>query len=334
MRNPKRGAIRIDGQDISELPAHKVVGLGVAHMPQGRELFADLTVGENLRLGHWSRRDEMDRLEQRMGRMFELFPRLRERRKQEAGTLSGGEQQMLTVSRALMSEPKVLLVDEASLGLAPMLVEQLYEAIAGVNRRDGTSVLLVDQFIHLALKYTSRAYVLEKGEVVVEGESDELLESPDVLAAYLGESLPDQPSSNGKPDDGSAQEVVTTVEGDDVHDSATDPTDAEADATSEEGEHHEPADDVAPETDEGGGYTEGQDAADPPDPPASGDQTVGETERFVATHSVDEILDAVGAGRLDPAEALEAEEAGTSRITLLRPLRAVVAEDSTQSDQS
>ena len=201
MRTPHRGRITIDGHDATGLAPYEVVGLGVAHMPQGRELFAELTVLENLRLGHWSRRNEKSQLDERVERVFELFPRLRERSRQHAGTLSGGEQQMLTVSRALMSEPKVLLVDEASLGLAPIIVEQLYEVIAEVNRRDGTAVLLVDQFVHLALRYTERAYVLEKGEVILEGESDELAQSPDLLAAYLGESLPGQePSPNGQAD--------------------------------------------------------------------------------------------------------------------------------------
>ena len=190
MRRPKRGTITIDGQDATNLEPYEVVRLGVAHMPQGRELFAEMTVLENLRLGHWSRRKEKRQLDARIERVLELFPRLRERSKQAAGTLSGGEQQMLTVSRALMSEPKVLLVDEASLGLAPIVTEQLYEVIAEVNRRDGTAVLLVDQFIHLALRYTERAYVLEKGQVILEDESSKLAESPDVLAAYLGETAP------------------------------------------------------------------------------------------------------------------------------------------------
>ena len=190
MRRPRSGTITIDGKDATSLEPYEVVRLGVAHMPQGRELFAEMTVLENLRLGHWSRRTEKRKLDERVDRVFDLFPRLRERAKQQAGTLSGGEQQMLTVSRALMSEPKVLLVDEASLGLAPIVTEQLYEVIAEVNRRDGTAVLLVDQFIHLALRYTQRAYVLEKGQVILEGESDKLAESPDVLAAYLGETVP------------------------------------------------------------------------------------------------------------------------------------------------
>ena len=182
-----RGSIRVNGHEVRDVSPSNVVTLGVAQLPQGRELFGELTVLENLRLGHWSRRKEKARLEQRVERVFDLFPRLRERAGQHAATMSGGEQQMLAVGRALMSEPSVLLVDEASMGLAPIIVTQLFEAIEEVNRT-GTAVVLVEQFIHLALKHTSRAYVLARGEVVVEGRSADLLDSPEVLAAYLGEA--------------------------------------------------------------------------------------------------------------------------------------------------
>jgi branched-chain amino acid transport system ATP-binding protein len=182
-----KGSIRVAGQEVGSVPPSKVVSLGVAQLPQGRELFGELTVLENLRLGHWSRRHERAKLEQRVERVFDLFPKLRERATQHAATMSGGEQQMLAVGRALMSEPTVLLVDEASMGLAPIIVTQLFEAIEEVNRT-GTAVVLVEQFIHLALKHTSRAYVLARGEVVVEGPSEQLLDSPEVLAAYLGEA--------------------------------------------------------------------------------------------------------------------------------------------------
>jgi branched-chain amino acid transport system ATP-binding protein len=181
------GSIQVGGQEVSSVPPAKVVTLGVAQLPQGRELFGELTVLENLRLGHWSRRQEKGRLEQRVERVFDLFPRLHERAAQHAATMSGGEQQMLAVGRALMSEPRLLLVDEASMGLAPLIVTQLFDAIREVNAA-GTAVLVVEQFIHLALQHTSRAYVLAKGEVAVEGPSQELLHSPDVLAAYLGEA--------------------------------------------------------------------------------------------------------------------------------------------------
>lgn len=189
--SPTRGSVRLDGKDISRMPAHKVVRLGVAQLPEGRELFPELTVVENLRLGHWSRRKERAQFEERIERIFEMFPRLRERADQLAATMSGGEQQMLAVSRALMSQPRLLLVDELSLGLAPIIVSQLFEAIAEVNRQ-GAAVLLVEQFVQLALRYTSRAYVLARGSVVVEGTSREMLESPELMAAYLGESAAEQ----------------------------------------------------------------------------------------------------------------------------------------------
>jgi branched-chain amino acid transport system ATP-binding protein len=184
------GSIRVGGREVSSVAPSKVVSLGVAQLPQGRELFGELTVLENLRLGHWSRRAEKARLDERVERVFEMFPRLRERASQQAATMSGGEQQMLAVGRALMSEPRLLLVDEASMGLAPMVVAQLFEAVKEVNRA-GAAVLVVEQFVHLALEHTSRAYVLAKGEVVVEGPSHRLLRSPEVLAAYLGEAEAD-----------------------------------------------------------------------------------------------------------------------------------------------
>ncbi len=198
--SPTRGSIRLQGKEIGGLAAQKVVRLGMAHLPEGRELFAELTVTENLRLGHWSRRRDRARFPERLERMFHLFPRLEERSSQQAGTLSGGEQQMLAVARALMIEPRLLLVDELSLGLAPIVVSQLFEAIGEVNRQ-GTAVLLVEQFVHLALRHTSRAYVLARGEVAVEGSSGDLLASPEVMAAYLGEAAgeaPAGPSTNGK----------------------------------------------------------------------------------------------------------------------------------------
>ncbi|HEX9775623.1 MAG TPA: ABC transporter ATP-binding protein [Actinomycetota bacterium] len=192
---PARGEITFGGRPIGRTPAHKVVRLGLAHMPEGRELFPEMTVLENLKLGHWSRRKTVQEESERIDHMFELFPRLRERADQAAATMSGGEQQMLTVARALMSKPRLLLVDELSLGLAPIIVTQLFEALDVINR-DGTAVLLVEQFVHLALKHTSRAYVLAKGEVVVEGPSAELAASPDVMAAYLGEVA--EPASAGQ----------------------------------------------------------------------------------------------------------------------------------------
>lgn len=196
--SPKKGSVRIDGREAGSLSPQKIVRLGVAQLPEGRELFPELTVTENLRLGNWSRRKERKGFGQKLERMFHLFPRLEERAGQQAGTMSGGEQQMLAAARALMIEPRLLLVDELSLGLAPIIVTQLFDAIVQVNR-EGTAVLLVEQFVHMALRHTARAYVLGKGEVVLEGASSELLSSPELMAAYLGieaEAAP-EPSGNG-----------------------------------------------------------------------------------------------------------------------------------------
>ncbi len=184
---PTTGSIRIGGVEAAGMPAHRVVDLGVAHLPEGRELFPELTVLENLRLGHWRHRRDHESEARRTAEVMDLFPRLRERAGQNAGTLSGGEQQMLAVARALMSNPRLLLVDELSLGLAPIIVEQLFETLETVNRQ-GTAVLLVEQFVHLALKHTARAYVLGRGQIAVEGASSELAASPELLAAYLGEA--------------------------------------------------------------------------------------------------------------------------------------------------
>jgi branched-chain amino acid transport system ATP-binding protein len=190
----RRGSIQVAGTEVKTLAAHKVVTAGVAHLAQGRELFAELTVTENLRLGHWSRRRHRGEFDERCTRVFDLFPRLRERAHQAAGTMSGGEQQMLAVGRALMSDPTLLLVDEASMGLAPNLVEQLFDALAAVNQA-GTSILVVEQFIGMALRYTQRAYVLAKGAVVLEGLSSVLATSEDVVGAYLGHDSHAEPAS-------------------------------------------------------------------------------------------------------------------------------------------
>ena len=193
--NPSSGAIRYDGQVISGLAAHDVVGRGISHVPEGRDLFPTLTVVDNLRAGHWTRRKEKD-LDQNLERVMDYFPRLGERADQAAGTLSGGEQQMLVVARALMSHPRVLVIDELSFGLAPLIVEKLFEILRAVNA-DGTSVLIVEQFVHMALEHTNRAYVLAKGEVRAEGPSDQLVRDPAILSAYLGgeseEVVPEQP---------------------------------------------------------------------------------------------------------------------------------------------
>jgi branched-chain amino acid transport system ATP-binding protein len=184
---PKAGTITFKGKRIEGLPAYKLVGRGVAHLPEGRDLFPSLTVEENLKYGHWTKRKSKSDYNQQLGKVMDHFPRLRERRKQVARTLSGGEQQMLGVARALMSSPKLLLVDELSLGLAPMIVSQLFGILDEINK-EGTSILLVEQFVHMALEHTHRAYVLAKGEVVLQGESKNLLASPELMAAYLGEA--------------------------------------------------------------------------------------------------------------------------------------------------
>jgi branched-chain amino acid transport system ATP-binding protein len=186
MLAPKEGQIRLDGQRIDGLPAHKVVGHGVAHGPEGRELFPTLTVEENLRYGAWPRHKDRGHFKRERDRVYELFPRLKERRRQAAGTLSGGEQQMLVVGRALMSSPRLLMVDELSLGLAPQIVSQLFDIIEAVNET-GTAVIIVEQFVGMALTHTDRAYVLSKGRIVLEGASRELRDSPELLGSYLGE---------------------------------------------------------------------------------------------------------------------------------------------------
>ena len=179
------GQIHFEGEALHGLPAYEVVGRGIAHLPEGRELFPTLTVEENLRFGYYSRRKEKDRYQAQLNHVMDVFPRLRERRNQAAGTLSGGEQQMLGAARALMSRPRLVLVDELSLGLAPLVVNDLFAALHAVNE-EGTAVLIVEQFIHLALQNTSRAYVLAKGEVVLEGASADLAGDQELIAAYLG----------------------------------------------------------------------------------------------------------------------------------------------------
>lgn len=182
---PTSGSIRFDGTEIAGRKAHTLVPMGLAHAPEGRGIFLNLTVGENLSLGAFLRRDR-EAIEKDRQWGFELFPRLRERIDQVAGTLSGGEQQMLAVARALMSRPKLLLLDEPSLGLAPQVVERIFETLRAVNERQGTAILLVEQNAAKALRLAHRAYVLETGRIAMEGTGDELLSSPDVRRAYLG----------------------------------------------------------------------------------------------------------------------------------------------------
>ncbi|TMK16937.1 MAG: ABC transporter ATP-binding protein, partial [Actinobacteria bacterium] len=184
---PASGTIAFAGVSIHGLKAHDVIRRGIAHLPEGRELFSGLTVEDNLRAGFWSLRRSGASFTERRDRVMDLFPILRERAKQSAGTLSGGEQQMLGVARAMMSDPKMLIVDELSLGLGPLIVAQLFEILRDVNAR-GTAVLIVEQFVHMALANTDRAYVLAKGQVVLEGRSADLLADPHLIASYLGES--------------------------------------------------------------------------------------------------------------------------------------------------
>jgi branched-chain amino acid transport system ATP-binding protein len=180
---PRKGSIRFRGDEISTLPAQDIVRLGISQSPEGRRCFQRMTVRENLELGAFLRRDTgiRDDLE----RVLDLFPRLREREKQKAGTMSGGEQQMLAMGRALMADPTLLLLDEPSMGLAPILVDRIYETVREINKQ-GTTILLVEQNANYALDVSSRAYVLETGRVVLSDESAALRENPDVQKAYLG----------------------------------------------------------------------------------------------------------------------------------------------------
>lgn len=187
MLSPTKGTITFEGQQIGGLKPNDVVGRGIAHLPEGRELFFGLSVEENIRVGFWSQRKvAAGAYEERREKVYSYFPILKERAKQAAGTLSGGEQQMLGVARALMSDPRLLIVDELSLGLAPKIVAQLFEILAEVNA-SGTAILIVEQFVHMALANTDRAYVLSKGEVALEGNSADLLADPKLIASYLGE---------------------------------------------------------------------------------------------------------------------------------------------------
>ena len=179
-----RGTLRFDGSDLIVRAPHDIPALGIAHVPEGRHIFPDMSVEENLMLGAFTARQASD-LQQRMERVFELFPRTRERRSQLAGTLSGGEQQMVAVGRALMLQPKLLLLDEPSHGLAPKVVEEMHDAFVEIHR-SGTSILLVEQNVSLALDVAARGYVLESGRVTLKGASAELNENPAVRAAYLG----------------------------------------------------------------------------------------------------------------------------------------------------
>jgi len=178
-----QGSIRFDGQEITETPPQDIVRLGISQSPEGRHCFPRMTVRENLDLGAYLRRD--GDVSGDMDRVFELFPRLKERERQKAGTMSGGEQQMLAIGRALMADPKLLLLDEPSMGIAPILVERIYETIAEINRQ-GTTILLVEQNANFALGVSKRGYVLETGQVALYDDSASLRDNPEVQKAYLG----------------------------------------------------------------------------------------------------------------------------------------------------
>jgi branched-chain amino acid transport system ATP-binding protein len=180
---PRKGTIVLDGRDLATAPAHEIVRLGISHAPEGRRIFTNMSVLENLQLGAFVRKD--GDVSRDMTEVMERFPRLRERIRQNAGTLSGGEQQMLAIGRALMARPKLLLLDEPSLGLAPNLVVEIFEIITKINK-DGTTVLLVEQNAHRALEVANRAYVLETGSIVLTDTGQNLLQDPKVKEAYLG----------------------------------------------------------------------------------------------------------------------------------------------------
>ncbi|HEV3469513.1 MAG TPA: ABC transporter ATP-binding protein [Pyrinomonadaceae bacterium] len=182
---PREGRVIFEGEEISGAPTHRLVARGIAMSPEGRGVFANLTVRENLQMGAYLKKDKRQIAED-MENGFRLFPRLKERESQKAGTLSGGEQQMLAMARALMSRPRLLLLDEPSLGLAPLVVHTIFEAIEEI-RAKGTTILLVEQNAHAALGHSDRAYVLETGRIVMEGPSKELAADPRIKEAYLGE---------------------------------------------------------------------------------------------------------------------------------------------------
>jgi len=180
-----KGEILYNGQDITRLKTSEIVGLGISQVPEGRKLFFGMTVQENLMMGAFSRKDK-EAVAQDLRFTYELFHRLEERKKQLAGTMSGGEQQMCAIGRALMTRPKLLLIDELSLGLSPLLVENLLDAIGKIYERWGTSILLVEQDVQTALEYSGRGYVLETGRIVLSGSASDLLENPRIMQSYLG----------------------------------------------------------------------------------------------------------------------------------------------------
>lgn len=181
----KKGSVIFEGKDITKVPAHKIVSLGMAHVPEGRRVFAEMSVYQNLRMGAYTRKDKAE-IAQTLEMVYKRFPRLEERKNQLAGTLSGGEQQMLAMGRALMSHPKIIVMDEPSMGLSPILVNEIFDIIQEVSA-GGTTVLLVEQNAKKALSIADRAYVLETGKIVLEGNAKELMNDDSIKKAYLGE---------------------------------------------------------------------------------------------------------------------------------------------------
>ena len=183
--SPKSGQVLFEERDITKVPAHKIVSMGMAHVPEGRRVFAELSVYENLKMGAYTRKNKSE-IEESLENVYKRFPRLEERKNQMAGTLSGGEQQMLAMGRALMSRPKIILMDEPSMGLSPIMVNEIFDIIRSVSE-SGTTVLLVEQNAKKALSIADRAYVLETGKIVLEGKAKDLLEEKKKKKAYLGE---------------------------------------------------------------------------------------------------------------------------------------------------
>jgi branched-chain amino acid transport system ATP-binding protein len=186
LRPVTSGSITFDGQDISKMQAHDRVALGISQAPEGRGIFPGMSVLENLEIGKYFRKDRKNEMNEDLEKVYHLFPRLKERAFQAGGTLSGGEQQMLAIGRALMARPKVLLLDEPSMGLAPMMIANIFKIITEINTELGTTILLFEQNAQQALQRAHRAYVLETGKVVKEAKASDLLNDPDVRAAYLG----------------------------------------------------------------------------------------------------------------------------------------------------
>lgn len=178
------GKITLDGKDLGKVPAHKIVSMGMAHVPEGRRVFAAISVYDNLKMGAYTRKDKKE-IEESLEMVFEAFPRLKERCNQVAGTLSGGEQQMLAMGRALMSKPRIILMDEPSMGLSPLYVTEIFEIIKKI-KSEGTTVLLVEQNANMALQVADRAYVLETGRIIMDGKASDLMNDERVRKAYLG----------------------------------------------------------------------------------------------------------------------------------------------------